>query len=113
LTPILKSLTRCISAEARLAKTGVEIFYADVHNVNSAGNHVKVGILVPSSRTMAQSIINAIGCNYGIVTPYWAHELSRYFTYVVPERLLERLTAASMQIVLNADKEYQQQHKQN
>jgi hypothetical protein len=103
---LLKSLTRCISAEARLAKSGVEIIYADIHNVNSAGNHLSVNLLVPSSRRSAQSIIEIIGCNYGYVTPYWAHELTKYFAYLLPEWLIERVTAAAIQDVMDANEEY-------
>jgi len=109
----LRSLTRCMAAEARLAKTGVEIIYVDVHNVNSAANHQEVSFFVPSSQTMAKSIINVIGCNYGIVTPYWAHELSVYFTHIIPARLLEKLSASGMQAVLDAEKEFQRQNKRS
>jgi hypothetical protein len=101
-----KSLTRCISAEARLAKSGVEIIYADIHSVNSTGNHKSVGFLVPSSRRSAQTIIEIIGCNYGYVTPYWAHELTKYFMYLLPEWLMERISTASIQDVMDANEEY-------
>jgi len=105
----LRSLTRCISAEARYKKTGVEIIYADIHNVQSAGNHLDVSLIVPTSRRAAQAIIDIIGCNYGVVTPYWMHEFSRYFSaYLLPEWLLEKLSVASMLSVIEADKAYRE-----
>lgn len=99
-----------MSLEARMSNSGVEIIYADVHNVNSASNRTDINFVTPSSRMEARSIIDTIGCNYGAVTPYWVHEFTKYFTYVLPQWLLEKISIMSLRSIIKSENEWKRKH---
>jgi hypothetical protein len=98
----IQHLTKELAVESRLRKDPIEIFYADVHNVNSATNHLEVSLLAPSSDTMAQAIIDVVGCGSSFVTPYWLHEIARYATYILPRGLLEYATNETIKKIIQA-----------
>jgi len=103
----LLSFTNCLAVEARLVKAPIEIMYSDVHSVNSATNHVKPNLISPSSETCAKAILDSIGCGYTFVTPYWAHEFARYWTYVLPQVLLDKFADMSITAIRTATEEWE------
>ena len=92
-----------------MTKSRVEIMYSDVHSVNSATNKVVPNIISPSSEVAARAILDAVGCGYTFVTPYWAHEFARYWTLILPQFLLDKFAFMSVTAIRTATENWNQQ----
>ncbi|OXV06979.1 hypothetical protein Egran_05255 [Elaphomyces granulatus] len=85
----VRSFSTALSAEMRAGGHDVEVIGVIVGSVKSPGNDVDEGFFIPSSRIMARSALDRVGCGRSQLWAYWPHRLQGFVFEWMPERLLQ------------------------
>jgi len=85
----VRSFSTALNAEMRAEGHRVEVIGVIVGSVKSPGNDVDEGFFIPSSRTMASSALDRVGCGRSQLWTYWRHRIQGFVLEWMPERLLQ------------------------
>ncbi|KAJ6505224.1 hypothetical protein C8R45DRAFT_972046 [Mycena sanguinolenta] len=82
------SWSRSLGVELRAEGKDVEVMGLVVGEVQSAGYPGPVGWIMCSSRTLARSALDKVGCGRHTVVPWWRHAVIMALVLRLPEALL-------------------------
>jgi 17beta-estradiol 17-dehydrogenase / very-long-chain 3-oxoacyl-CoA reductase len=86
------SLSNALNFEFPAEGHEVETLCIVVGSVKSAGNAgAKQGWAVPTTRGMAKSALERVGCGRAAVAGYWAHGLQVGFLKLMPEGVVRKM----------------------
>ena len=85
----LSSWGAALRPELRVEGYNIDVMNIVVGAVKSQQNGGPPNLMTPSSRRMAQSIIDRIGCGKGTVVAYFPHALQMFFIGLLPNGLRE------------------------
>ncbi|KAK1970184.1 short chain dehydrogenase [Colletotrichum sublineola] len=80
----LVALSKTMVDELALARADVEVLGVRVGAVATKTDLMEPGVFLPSVESMAESILDRVGCGRVTVVPYWAHALVAWFMDLVP-----------------------------
>ncbi|KAJ6545218.1 hypothetical protein B0H19DRAFT_1212239 [Mycena capillaripes] len=83
--------SRSLGVELRAEGKSVEVMALVVGEVRSSGHPVPEGPLVCSSRTLARSALDRVGCGRHIIAPWWRHAVIMALIDCLPDALLDRI----------------------
>ncbi|KAJ7713352.1 hypothetical protein B0H14DRAFT_3016548 [Mycena olivaceomarginata] len=82
------SWSRSLGVELRAEGKDVEVMGLVVGEVQSGGHPGPVGLVMCSSRTLARSALDKVGCGRHTVAPWWRHAAILAAVLCLPEALL-------------------------
>ena len=83
--------SRSLKAEMSAEKKDVEVIGILVGETQSGHEKRELSFFVPSSRTLACSALDKVGCGRAIVTSFTPHALQKTFVDCMPPWLIERM----------------------
>lgn len=96
----IRSFSTALNMEMRAEGHDVEVIGVIVGSVKSPGNDIDEGFFVPSSRTMASSALDRVGCGRSQLWPYWRHRIQGFALEWLPERLLQVVLIRRLRILM-------------
>lgn len=102
---LLSAWTLATAAELKAENVPVDMMCILVGETQSGQNRLQESFFVPSSRTMARSALNRIGCGYTVVSAYWPHALQGFGTDTLPRSWLDYFVVKALQPLAKSDKE--------
>ncbi|KAJ7019281.1 hypothetical protein C8F04DRAFT_337449 [Mycena alexandri] len=98
------SWSRSLGVELRAEGRQVEVIGLLVGEVQSSQHRELKGPLVCTSRVLARSALNRIGCGKHTVVPWWRHAATLALVEHLPDALLDRIMAGSSTTRMEKDK---------
>ncbi|KAJ6505294.1 hypothetical protein C8R45DRAFT_972275 [Mycena sanguinolenta] len=98
------SWSRSLGVELRAEGKDVEVMGLLVGEVQSAGHPVPVGWVTCSSRTLARSALDKVGCGRHTVAPWWRHAVILALVLCLPEALLNWGTTRTARGMMEEEK---------
>jgi len=93
-----RAFSQALRTEMRLTgHKDVDIQYHESHSVATKANGSPVSTAAPDPDTMARSIVVAIGQRKGFIVPYWSHELTNWFLWIMPESWVQKMSGSILQ----------------
>ncbi|GKT54322.1 short-chain dehydrogenase [Colletotrichum tofieldiae] len=83
----LVALSTSMARELALDGADVEVLGVRVGAVATKPELMQARVFWPSAETMAESILDRVGCGRAVVVPYWGHALQMWFMDLVPAAL--------------------------
>ncbi len=100
----LFQLTRCLNTdEYYWTPTNVSFSYFVVGEVVSNSMRSPSGVFRPTSQRFAKHFVEAMGCGWERVTPYWPHAFQPWAVTLLGERLVGRYAAERIRELLAQD----------
>jgi hypothetical protein len=95
------TFSTALNAEMRAGGHQVEVIGVIAGSVKSPGNpHVDEGFFIPSSRTLARSALERVGCGRSQLWTYWRYRLQGFVFEWLPERLLQLVFIRRVRILV-------------
>ncbi|KAK1597055.1 short chain dehydrogenase [Colletotrichum navitas] len=87
----LAALSMSMGRELAIARADVEVLGMRVGAVATRRDVMQPRIFWPSVETIAESILDRVGCGRAVVVPYWGHALQMWLADLMPAVLEEPL----------------------
>ncbi|KAJ7784929.1 hypothetical protein DFH07DRAFT_786321 [Mycena maculata] len=107
------SWSRSLGLELRAEGRDVEVMGLVVGEVQSAGHPGPVGLVMCSSRTLAKSALDKIGCGRHTVAPWWRHAAILALVECLPDALLNWSMVRATRSLMEKDKKLLEADKRN
>ncbi|KAJ7022542.1 hypothetical protein C8F04DRAFT_235732 [Mycena alexandri] len=107
------SWSRSLGVELRAEGRQVEVMGLLVGEVQSSKHRDLEGPLVCTSRVLARSALNRIGCGKHTVVPWWRHAATLALVEHLPDALLDRIMVRSSTTRMEKDKRVLEMQKRH
>ncbi|KAJ6545215.1 hypothetical protein B0H19DRAFT_1266681 [Mycena capillaripes] len=105
--------SRSLGVELRAEGKSVEVMALVVGEVQSSGHPVPEGPLVCSSRTLARSALDRVGCGRHIVAPWWRHAVIMALIDCLPNVVLDRIMMQMNTALMDQERDFLEAEKRS
>lgn len=100
----LYQLTRCLNTDEKYwTPTNVSFTYMVVGEVVSNSMRSPAALFRPTSKVFARHFVEALGCGWERVAPYWLHSVQQWSVTLMGDKFVEWFAAQRMKDLLSQD----------